>query len=312
MISIAICSHDRSEDVALCLSALASQLPMFDDELIIVDSCSAPSHAEALRSLASAYQASFVRLETAGHSRARNAVLAEARGEWVAYLDDDAVPFPDWLRSLHKVIDNGGRDLAAVGGLTQPAWPDEQAPKGISPRWLFYLSCIQDKVRRSTRDGAKVCGANLAFRKGCLKALGGFRNELGRIGDRLIGGEETMAVRQLLESGCEAIYDPSVRVKHRIPRERLSLEWIRKRAYWEGVTETTMAKAAGGPFPKHLAMPKLAASAVAFCILYLVTRDPDHLIRSQIARGALVARLKPLRPVVPVAVDARTKAHASK
>ncbi len=226
MISIAICSHDRSDDVALCLSALASQLPGRADELILVDSCSSQQHTEALASLASAYRANLIRLEAAGHSLARNAALAAARGEWIAYLDDDALAFPDWLTSLHKVIENGGPELAAVGGLTEPAWPDGVKPEHVSPRWVFFLSCIQDKMRRSSRDGAKVCGANLAFRRDALHSVGGFRNELGRIGDRLIGGEETLAVRLLLRSGFDVIYDPSVRVKHRIPRERLSVEWI--------------------------------------------------------------------------------------
>ena len=302
MITIAICSHDRSDDVALCLSALASQLPGHGDELVIVDSCSAPHHADALRSLASAYQANLVRLETPGHSLARNAALSAAHGEWIAYLDDDALPYPNWLASLKKVIQTGPANLAAIGGMTEPAWPEQleseqPAPKHVSPRWLFYLSCIQDTARRSVRDGAKVCGANLAFHRQRLLDVGGFRNELGRIGDRLIGGEETLAVRLLLRNAYEVIYDPSVRVKHRIPLERLALPWIRKRAYWEGVTETVMITATGERFPPNLAVPKLAASAVVFSAAYAITGNPDFLIRSQIAAGALSARLKKLQPI---------------
>lgn len=311
MISIAICSHDRSEDVALCLSALASQLPGRADELILVDSCSAPQHALALESLASAYQANLIRLETPGHSLARNAALAAARGEWIAYLDDDALAFPDWLKSLHQVVEHCGPDLAAVGGLTEPAWPDGTKPPQVSPRWVFFLSCIQEKARRSGKDGAKVCGANLAFRRDALNSVGGFRNELGRIGDRLIGGEETLAVRLLLRSGFDVIYDPSVRVKHRIPRERLTLEWIRKRAYWEGVTLSAMLKATGEPIPRRLALPKLLASATIFGSLYPFTRNPEHLIRSQIALGAIATRLKPLTPPAPV-LASQAKAHAGK
>jgi hypothetical protein len=199
-----------------------------------------------------------------------------------------------------------------VGGLTQPSWPDGPAPDHISPRWLFYLSCIQDKVRRSVRQGAKVCGANLAFRRDSLVALGGFRNELGRIGDRLIGGEETLAVRLLLRAGLEVMYEPSVRVKHRIHRERLTLDWIRKRAYWEGVTETAMVNATGEPFPHNLAIPKLAASAVVFGASYLLTRNPDFLIRSRIAAGALSARLKPRAAPTAIVPQPKAKAHAPK
>jgi glycosyltransferase involved in cell wall biosynthesis len=312
MISIAICSHNRSEDVALCVSALASQLPGRNDELLIVDSCSSPEHAEALASLASAYQGQLIRLETPGLSPARNAALAAARGEWVAYLDDDTVPLPDWLSSLHRVIDEGANRLAAVGGLTQPLWPDNaSAPSHIGPRWLFYLSCNQDHVRGNVTHGAKVCGANLAFRREALSAVGGFRIELGRTGDRLIGGEESLVVRLLLQRGLDVIYEPSVRVKHRIHRERLTLDWIRRRAYWEGVTETAIATANGGPFPARLAIPKLAVSALVFGLLYALTRNSDFLIRSRVAGGALAARLKPPAVLNPaVASTAKAKANA--
>jgi len=291
MISIAVCTHDRSDDIALCLSALAPQMLGQADELILVDSCSGPKHAEALQCLAAAYKARLVRLETPGLSLARNAALGEANGEWLAFLDDDAVPFADWLTALHTVIDTAASDLAALGGPTEPLWPSEPALARISRRWLLYLSCIQETAARSVRRGAKVCGANLAFRKDTLLEIGGFCNELGRVGDRLTGGEDTLAVRLLLRRGLEVIYEPSVRVKHRIHRERLTMPWIRKRAYWEGITEVAMIQATGEPFPRNLAVPKLAASSLLFGGLFFATRDPDFLIRGKIASGALAARL---------------------
>jgi glycosyltransferase involved in cell wall biosynthesis len=308
MISIAICSHDRSQDVASCLSALAPQLKGQADELILVDSCSTPSHAEALEALATKYAARLVRLEIPGHSRARNAALAAANGDWLAFLDDDAIPFADWLPALHNIIDQAPQYLAAVGGLTEPLWPSSSTPRHISNRWLFYLSCIQDKARKSVRKGAKVCGANLAFRKNSLVAVGGFHTDLGRIGDRLTGGEETLAVRLLLRAGFEAVYDPSVRVQHRISNERLTLAWIRKRAYWEGVTETAMIQVTGEPFPSRLAIPKLIASTLVFHLQFFAARHPNSLIRAKIALGALRARLKPIKPPKQSVSLARPKA----
>lgn len=300
MISIAVCSHNRSEDVGVCLAAVAPQIAGRDDELILVDSCSSGDHALALRALASQYNARFVRLERPGHSFARNAALRAASGDWIAYLDDDAVPYPDWLVALQHSITAGGSQLAALGGATVPLWPSGKRPKHIGRLWLFFLSCIEDAVKRSVRDGAKVCGANLAFHRESLLAVGGFRNELGRIGERLIGGEETLAVSLLLRSGQEVIYDPAVRVKHKIHAERLTSDWIRRRAYWEGVTEVAKVKALGERFPRNLALPKLAASASLFSALHAITRRADFLIRSQIARGALNARLKPIEAAIPL------------
>jgi GT2 family glycosyltransferase len=290
MISIAICTHERSDDVALCVSALAPQLAGQSDELIVVDSCSTPQHAAALKSLSELHGATLLRLETPGLSLARNAALGAARGDWVAFLDDDTIPAPNWLPSLHKVVDNAPAGLAGVGGQTEPLWPSELSSRHISKRWLFYLSCIQAPLRRSVRAGAKVCGANLAFRKDRLLSVGAFRTDLGRIGDRLIGGEESLVIRLLLRAGFEVIYEPSVAVKHRIHAERLSISWIGKRAYWEGVTEVAMVKATGEHFPPNLAVSKLAASALIFHGLFFATRNPDFLIRAKIAAGALTRR----------------------
>ena len=135
-----------------------------------------------------------------------------------------------------------------------------------------------------------MCGANLAFRKDRLLSVGAFRTDLGRIGDRLIGGEESLVIRLLLRAGFEVIYEPSVAVKHRIHAERLSISWIGKRAYWEGVTEVAMVKATGEHFPPNLAVSKLAASALIFHGLFFATRNPDFLIRAKIAAGALTRR----------------------
>jgi hypothetical protein len=236
------------------------------------------------------YNARLRRLEQTGHSLARNEALRAARGEWVAYLDDDTVPFPDWLKSLHKIVDAAESDLAAVGGPTEPAWPCDPAPDHISKRWLFYLSCIQETRRRSVRQGAKVCGANLAFRRHSLLTIACFHNELGRVGDRLTGGEDTLAVRLLLRGGLEVMYEPSLKVKHRIHPQRLTEPWIRKRAFWEGVTQIAMIRATDEPFPWSLAIPKLAASAIVFGGLFFLRRNPDFLIRAKLASGALAAR----------------------
>ena len=289
MISIAICTHDRSGDVAQCLSALAPQLLGQSDELIVVDSCSAPRHAEALKSLCEKFGAKLLTLEMPGLSLARNEALGASHGEWVAFLDDDTIPSCNWLTSLHQVVDTAENNLAAVGGLTEPLWPSASAPRHISRRWLFYLSCIQEPLRRSVRDGAKVCGANLAFRKESLLSVGGFRAGLGRIGDRLIGGEESLAISLLLRRGFEVIYEPSVAVRHRIHGERLTLPWISKRAYWEGVTEIALVQATGEHIPLRLAVPKLLASAIVFRGLFSLTHNPDFLIRARIASGALAA-----------------------
>src|ERR1700716_32775 len=100
LVSIVICSHNRSADVSECLEAPMRQI-CAEAGGILVYSASDPKKEAEMAKLAILYPAvNLTRVDEPGLSLARNRGVHLAAGDWVVFLDDDAVPFPDWLRKF--------------------------------------------------------------------------------------------------------------------------------------------------------------------------------------------------------------------
>src|SRR5579862_5391234 len=101
-LTVCVCTHDRPNHVSACLSGLARQSVARDRfDVVVVDSCSPAPARDELRSLVAADQrARLIRLDQPGVSAARNAGAASARTEYIAYIDDDAIPAEDWVETI--------------------------------------------------------------------------------------------------------------------------------------------------------------------------------------------------------------------
>jgi len=289
LISVVICTHERSDDLGRCLAAAAPQARALGWDLLVVDSASSAPHAQALVHHAAAHGAAYERLDTPGLSRARNRGAALARGRWIAYLDDDAIPHAGWAEQLDRLLRLQPDSVALLGGRIDPLWPDgvKREDHHVTPRWLLLLSCVDRAGQGRVVDGWNICGANFAVRKNALDAIGGFPEGLGRIGTRLISGEESYVVQRLHRDGLDARYDGSFGVHHRIEPERLGRDWLRRRAFWEGVTRVALHRALGEPLPASLGLTKLLASIPTLWILArLRAANPDWTIRLELARGS--------------------------
>jgi GT2 family glycosyltransferase len=295
LVSVVVCTHDRADDASRCVAAVAPQLDAAGWELIVVDSASSADDARTLSALQRAHPGIvFARLEQPGLSAARNRGAALARGEWIAYLDDDATVQPDWATGLGTVLRALPRSVAIVGGRIQARWPEAHAAQHVTARWLLMLSCVDSPVAGRVDDGYNICGANFAVRRDALAAIGGFPASLGRIGGHLISGEEAFVIRRLKSNGLDATYDPAFSVQHHIEPQRLTRAWIAQRAYWEGVTRVLIHRALHEPLPRSMAVLKLLASIpVLWLLRWLRAENPDYLIRLNLARGSLRAQLKP-------------------
>src|ERR1700730_34022 len=89
-LSVCICAHNRSDNLARCLEALKGQCR--DIQLIIVDSASSEIHEAEIRNLASLHRANLIRLNQPGLSAARNAALNAATTSWICFRDEDQIP----------------------------------------------------------------------------------------------------------------------------------------------------------------------------------------------------------------------------
>lgn len=292
MLSVVICTHNRVDDVRQCIDALIDQAAQHRLQLIVVDSaCDAPA-SRALHALRDTLPALRVeRVDEVGISKARNVGLSAATAEWVAYLDDDAIPAPDWAEKLLAVLATASPRAALFGGRIAALFPHGADARFVTERWKLMLSCVDHDQRGSAADGFNICGANFVARRAALDDIGGFPLALGRVGGRLIGGEECFVIKKLMNAGYEVIYEPSFGVQHRIHPDRLRRDWIARRAFWEGVTQVAILDALDEKLPLHLSPVKLAVSLPYLLLLRLSNHSDGH-IRYKMALGALYAAMR--------------------
>jgi glycosyltransferase involved in cell wall biosynthesis len=209
MLSIALCTRDRAAKLPNCLDSLARmRVPAgVAWELIVVDNGSVDTTAQILRD----FQAKDVlpmRLcfePRPGLSIARNHALAAARGEIIAFTDDDCRVAPDWLAVLAQEF---ARDptLWLLGGrveLFNPADRPLSVRTGRAPLDLTGAIEALDVF----------IGCNMAFRREAFDRIGGFDPRLGP-GSRAPGWEDLEFVYRLVRIGATLRYTPDWLVHH--------------------------------------------------------------------------------------------------
>ena len=292
LISIIICTHNRSADVSDCVGAL---IPLIgrQAEVILVDSASDPNDRTELTKLAMLYSVvKLTRVEEPGLSRARNCGINLAAGEWVVFLDDDAVPFPDWLENLLAAVSAASPTQAVIGGGIYPRWPDGTSGEHLSKRWKIFLSLAEADEPGSVMDGYAVHGANYAIRRRVLLDIGGFPERLGRVGASLISGDDSLVTQSILDAGLGAGFDPSFKVYHKISPERLKISWIVRRSFWEGFSSIRTFRLREQPLPPHLRPAKLVVSLPFLLVLSIVHfQNHDWKMRLAMCIGACVSLL---------------------
>jgi len=206
-VSVVVCTYNGSRTISECLDAL-TRLDYPDYEVIVVDDGSTDGAA----AIARRYACRLIQTENRGLSSARNAGLGAATGEIVAYLDDDASPDPHWLTYLAATFLSSSH--AGVGG-------PNVAPPGDGP----IAECVARApggpvhVLLTDREAEHIPGCNMAFRKACLEAIGGFDPRFR------VAGDDVDVCWRLQERGWTLGFSPAAMVWH---HRRNSLY-----AYWK-------------------------------------------------------------------------------
>ena len=245
-LTVCICTHDRPRYVAECLDGLRRQTiarERFD--ILLVDSASTGAAPAELVRLAATHAARLIRVARPGVSAARNAgaqaSAQAAGGRYIAYIDDDAIPAPDWVECILAVLsEHRACAVAVIGGRILPKW---EAPL---PAWWpaslrGVLSIIEYEGRGAYRsaelpDGLEPYAANMVVHVPSLLEVGGFGSGAGRYGNSLLSDEEVQLAWMLQDRGGRAIYDSRIVVHHQIQARRLCPEWLLSRLYWQGAS----------------------------------------------------------------------------
>jgi GT2 family glycosyltransferase len=171
LVSVVVCSYNGSRTLRECLEhVLRIDYPSY--EVLVVDDGSEDGTA----SIAAEYPVRLLRTPNRGLSNARNLGWEEARGEIVAFIDDDAFPDQDWLKYLVQTFLT--TDFVGVGG-------PNIAPPGDGP----IAACVANSpggpahVLLTDREAEHIPGCNMAFRRSALQAVGGFDPQFRVAGD---------------------------------------------------------------------------------------------------------------------------------
>jgi len=213
-ISVIICTRDRPLSLKRCLEMLA-QLDYPAYEVVVVDNCSRdPKVAEVVAESGFRY----VREDRPGLDWARNRGIQEARYDIVAYIDDDALASPGWLRGIAMAFEQP--DIMAVTGLVLPAEIETGAQYdferygGMSGGFSTYTmrrSAIGDKAL-FWASGWGV-GANMAFRRELFEAIGQFDVALD-VGTPTCGGGDIEFFYRTVAAGFALRYEPAALMRH--------------------------------------------------------------------------------------------------
>ncbi len=250
---VACYSLDRLNDLFALLQSIELQTEPIDELIVVV---------QRSRELLDALQPALGRLqhcrvvvrflaEAAGVSLARNAGVAEASCDVVAFVDDDAVLMSDWAAATRAFYERWPDAIGAAGAIL-PLW--DSPTMAWFPRELYWMVSCTYWTATSPTPVRNGYGANMSFRREAFDngrrfdetiGIGGW----GVSGWKGMGGEEpVLSLRVASETGRPILYAPDIRAGHRVKAYRLGLKNLARRAYWEGRLKAVLSgMSTGGP-----------------------------------------------------------------
>lgn len=242
-ISVVICAYtrDRLPVLGEAIASLRAQtLPPHEVVLVIDHNLDLLEEARELWP----HLKVVANREKQGLSGARNTGVAEAEGEIVAFLDDDAIAAPDWLRRLAATYEDPG--VLGAGGTVRPRW-EQGEPAWFPPEFDWVVGCTHSGMPRERSPVRNLVGANMSFRREALLEVGGFSHDLGRVGTLPVGCEETdlsIRVHQRWPR-AEIVYDPEASVDHVVPPSRGTVRYFLDRCRAEGRSKAVLTRMVG-------------------------------------------------------------------
>lgn len=242
-ITAIVCTYNRCDWLKAAIDSLAAQsLSRSQYEVLIVDNASNDRTVDVVTACQLRHPEVRIRLlreDRQGLSYARNTGFQAAFGEYVAYLDDDAMADPQWLESGLEMFTAYDPSPRIVVGPVIPAYPDGK-PNWFNDRFETFDLGPDPCTLTPTQS---FMGGNAFYDKHALECIGGFDPQFGMAGGRLWLGEEVdllIRLRQRFGSNCCVCYDPRVRIHHTVLRNKLSVRYVLGRRYLNGLSKCLM------------------------------------------------------------------------
>ncbi len=241
LVSVIICTYSisRFSDLMEAIESLFQQTYQPLEIIIVVD------HNEELYKKLDLTLDISIRLihnqSVRGLSGSRNYGIDAASGEIIVFIDDDAVASENWVEQMIKPYQDN--KVAAVGGLNLPRW-EENKPAWFPAEFYWVLGCTYQGHVKELAEVRNVFGGNCSFKKSCIDQVGKFLPCIGRIGDKMLTGEETeycMRIWQMLPDH-KILYNPEAVIYHKVPKTRTKLQYFIERTYSSGYSSAIIHK----------------------------------------------------------------------
>lgn len=246
-ISVVVCTHRNPALLEKTLDSLSRQtLAEESFEVIVVDNNSKDNTGEVVARYPSAR---YVFEERLGLSFARNIGLQKAKGDIIAFIDDDAEADSKWLQALLRIYDNVP-DVWAVGGKVLPIW-DAPKPPWLTEDYHRSLSLVEwGEDARALSWPERIIGTNCSFRRRVFDDIGLFDTSLGRIGTALLGNEDTEIQQRIHALGRLIYYSPQAVVYHHVTASRMTREYFSRREQGTKISRAILQLRSKGNGPR--------------------------------------------------------------
>jgi GT2 family glycosyltransferase len=253
-VSIIVCTHhlDNFQNLSDAVESLLNQTHEEIEIVIVVD-----GNQELYDKIMDVYSAHgnikiMVTGESLGAFGAGNVGVKAAKGDIIAFLDDDAVGDRRWIEHLFEIYNKS--DAISVGGKILPIWltkkpdyfPDELG-------WLVGIT-HEGFAKEIMHEVRNTFGPNMSFRREVFERIGFLNEKLGfaKGGTTYMqGAESEFALRMKNKLGKGVIYNPEAIVYHKIPPSKTRPGVLLRRAFYQGYSKALMKK--HSPSPETLA-----------------------------------------------------------
>lgn len=243
-VSVIICAYTekRLPDLLAAVASVQQQSLPPQEIIVVID------HNPQLLYLAQEQLVQVTLIENtsiSGLRGARSCGLAVARGQIIAFLDDDAIAAPDWLKYLCEGYDNP--DVLGTGGAIMPMWATDK-PVWFPEEFYWVVGCTYRGMPCNDAVIRNPIGANMSLRREVFDVVGGFHDDIANIAFQHAGGcEETELCIRAQQHWPQKmfLYLPKATVRHRVPDSRMRWSYFYFRCYAEGVSKAVISSYMG-------------------------------------------------------------------
>jgi glucosyl-dolichyl phosphate glucuronosyltransferase len=240
--SIIVCTAGDATYLKQCLSAIKSCVTSLNVEVIVINNNPLGELRDNVDRISEAYSFRVVHELRPGLTFARHRGVKESYGDILSFIDDDVIVSDGWFASLqeaflnHEVVLAGGPSLPIFSAIPKK-WVDltftEVHPGQSICTWLSLINLQRDMF---FVDPNFIWGLNFSIRKDLVLRLNGFNPDLvPKSHERFQGDGETGLTQKIKDLGLRSDYRQGLLVNHVIPDGRLSFNFIKRRARYEGV-----------------------------------------------------------------------------